>query len=603
MTQSSHKLPLTAALAGVGAGVCIAAYWMLNHWLGPFSAARRYGRQPGVADWSFYIPSTEWLWYAAGLWIVAAAGLLLFAAMRNGSSCQSAPTEDRPALIKPWSVACIFAVFAFALALAIRILLLQGASICDDEMVYRFQAQTLAQGHWTADPPPNAKAFEHIFLGVYRGHWFGQYSFGHPLILAFGELLGIMGGMGPILAGLLVLIIFSLTKKLFDESTALVAAVLAAFSPLIISTGATLLSQNSATLLVLCAIWLMLITAESGRFLHALLAALALGAAFWCRNQEPALLGLGPLMLVGWRMVRGPTRLPLLAGLIGGAILTLGPLLLLQWHLWGHPTWTNYQAYWWGYLHVPIRSPFGFGPAPWDVVHTPLNGLRSMLNNLVRLDAFLIGVPLALVTAVIGFWPEWRKKNIAAVFLGAPLTFITLFFYFWPGLADTGPQLYHAAGALLLPFIAAGLVRLSGVRLRPFLTALIVVVLGAMTFWPTHLGALRRIALAAEEIPRLTHNAGIRNAIVFTDLRPWAGGYDRSWVLGRPLPRPDLSDSVLYLRTQGKPVDEALTAELFSKRTPYFLKQIKGKVALMPLADFTGENSLLAAARTRDLPP
>jgi hypothetical protein len=127
-----------------------------------------------------------------------------------------------------------------------------------------------------------------------------------------------------------------------------------------------------------------------------------------------------------------------------------------------------------------------------------------------------------------------------------------------------------------------------------------VVIAAAVTFWPTNLGALRRAARAGDEIPRAAANAGVRHALVFTDKYPWAGGAERSWVLGRPLPRPDLSDDVLYLQTQGPAKDRELAAVLFPDRALWFLRFVDGKIALLPLDRYTGLDSLRAAAQPRD---
>jgi len=578
----TRRLAVAASLAAV------AAYWILNFLLGPFWAVRRYGREPGVADWAFAMSLGEWLWYAAGLLAALAAALLLRYALRE---------TDARRFTVAWPVA--FAVLA---AVVIRYAVLQGAPTCDDEMVYLFQARALAGGSWTAAPPPDANAFEHLFLGIYRGHWFGQYSFGHPLVLAPAALLGLAGLVGPLLTGLIVLLVYLLARELFDERVAALSALLAAVSPLLLSTGATLLSQNSATALVLLGILLTLCASKSGRFTHALGATLALGAAFWCRSQEPALLGFFPLLLLAWRVVKGPSRLSLFGGALLGAALTIGPLLLVQVHLWGHPFWTNYQAYWWGYLGVELRSPFGFGPAPWDNFHTPLAGLTALARNLTRLDSFLVGLPLALVVATYGAWTVRSNRRALAVFAGFVLTCVVLFFYFWPGLADTGPQLFHAAGALLLPFVAVGLLTMLRGRFAPVAVAGVITLIATATFWPMHLGALHRAGRAGDEIPRAVADAGVERAVVFSGIRPWTGGHERCWVLGRPLPHTDLRDDVLYLKTQGKPVDLPLARRLFPDREVWLLKQIDGKLGLIRMEDFTGKPSLQNVARERDLP-
>lgn len=575
--------PALAALAGV------AVYWLGDHRFGPFAAARRYGRADNV-DWRFAMPPGEWRWYLASAFVTLAAVSLLFL-LRDRA------TANRPSRRVPWLLPAVIAVL---LAGAIRLFVLQGQPLVDDEPAYRFQAETLAGGRLTAPPPPSEQAFDYIFLGVYRDRWFGQYSFGHPALLAAAARLGWMGLTGPLFTGLIVLLVFLLGRGLFDEPTARLAAYFAAASPLLLSTGATLLSQNTATALTLLGIYLALIAARSGRFWHVFFTSLVFGAALWIRQYEPGIMGLGPLVYLMATWWRRPNRLALIGAAALGAALTLGPMLYLQWKLWGHPFWTNYQAYWWGYLKVAVGSPFGFGAAI-ETRHTPLLGLWFTLFNLARLDWFLLGLPGGLALAVWGAWKmrgEWARW---AVFSGVVLNFAILIFYFWPGVSDTGPLLHHTSGAVLFVFLAAAGLRLAERFRLPAWFWICLPLAAAVTFWPSQLGALYRAAQAGGELPRLARELDLKNAIVFTDKYPWTG-HNRCSVYGAPIPRPDLADDVLFLLTQGVPVDLDLAAKAFPRRELYFLRQIDGKVALLPLAEYTGEQSLRDAARDRDLP-
>jgi hypothetical protein len=353
----------------------------------------------------------------------------------------------------------------------------------------------------------------------------------------------------------------------------------------------------------LLGLFLTLTAVESGRFAHAFWAALSLGAAFWCRQQEPALLGAGPIGLLLWRIWRGPNRRPLFWGGLLGSLLTIGSLAALQWRLWDNPFWTNYQAYWWGHLGYFGHSPFGFIETPWTKPHSPAAGLRYTVQNLARLDLYLLGLPGTLAFAVYGLLRHRRQKAVLAVFLGVPLTFLVLFFYFFSGISDTGPQFYHAAGAVFLPFVAAGALALAARWKRPVAALLIAgVVVAAASFWPAHLGALHRLGRAGNEIPRLIQSKGITHALVFMEKYPWIGGHERTFVLGRPMPRPDLSDDVLYLQSQGTPKDRAVAEQFFPGRKLYALRQIDGLAALLPLDDYEGADSLRLVALPRDLP-
>jgi len=316
--------------------------------------------------------------------------------------------------------------------------------------------------------------------------------------------------------------------------------------------------------------------------------------------MEPAVFAFGPLVLLAIRLIRGRRRLPILAGGLLGSLLAIGPLLLLQRYLWGDAFWTNYQAYWWGVQKLRITSPFGFGLAPL-ANHTPAKGLLYTLRNWVHLDVFLLGLPGATILAAVGFAAHRKQSEAVAVFAGVVLSFVMLFFYFWPSLADTGPQLYHTAGAVLLPFVAAGLIRWLDSAKVPALAAATILLVAGATFWPVQLQALHRASQGATELQRLVAARDIHHAIVFARARPWPTGYAVSPVNSLPAPRPDFSDDVLFARTGGTPVNRAFAEKHFPDRALYYLQFIDGKIALLPLDEYTGRQSLLEAAVPRDI--
>jgi Dolichyl-phosphate-mannose-protein mannosyltransferase len=572
---------------------CTAFYWSISFYVGGFDQVRRYGRDPGIVDWAFSIPHQEWILHATGLLGSIAFCTLLFTLAKHA---------NRISFPNPRRIVFFLALAAFVFSALIRIFILDRQPTCDDELAYKFQAQVFTEGQLTAKPPPDTKAFEHLFLGTNRDRWFAQYSFGHPFILAIGATVKALDFTGPLCAALLVMAVFLLTQCLFDTETALLAAGLTTISPIFLCTGATLLSQNSATPLIILGIAFTFRSADSGQIRDAFFASIFLGASFWIRGLEPLLLGSTPMLFLLWKSLKSGKLPATSAAVLAAALLCLTPLLLLQWHLWGNPFWSNYQAYWWGYLESPLKSPFGFGPAPWDIAHTPLAGLKNFAGNWTRLETFLLGFPLASFAALSAIAHHRRQLNIYFALAGIPLTFIVLYFYFWPGLSDTGPQLYHACGALMIPFVAAGLMKFVNGR-NPLHIVVVAAIVAGCTFWPPQLLSLRRVAIAADEIPRIAKKAGLENAVVFMRLRPWSGGHERSWVLGRPLPHPDLSDSILYLQTQGKPVDLEIARDSFPDRTPYYFRQIDGKAALIELSQFTGKDSLRQIAVERDVLP
>ncbi|MDX1417761.1 MAG: hypothetical protein R3293_26405, partial [Candidatus Promineifilaceae bacterium] len=128
----------------------------------------------------------------------------------------------------------VLALAACGAAAIIAALILERMPHVQDSLTYLFQAQLLAQGRLWADAPPLPEFFEHEFLAVSDGRWFGQYPPGFPFLLAIGVRLGQPWLINPILAGLTLVLLYLLGRALFGRSTGFIAAVLALTSPFLL---------------------------------------------------------------------------------------------------------------------------------------------------------------------------------------------------------------------------------------------------------------------------------------------------------------------------------------------------------------------------------
>jgi hypothetical protein len=229
------------------------------------------------------------------------------------------------------------------------------------------------------------------------------------------------------------------------------------------------------------------------------------------------------------------------------AALALGVFLLYNWRVTGQPTLTGYAA-------VRGTSEFGFGTIfPGIHEHTPVQGLKNAGVLGLRFLFWGWGSPLLALAGIFALRTgRPRREGVAArlaltLILGGLLSYLP---YWAIGVNDTGPVKTYELLIPLVVFTVAGLRSIpDSWRLSSGGLVAASVLVGAVGFWPvqiSHLAGLRDriaapLALVEAEVER--------PALVFvTNVQARNAG---SWVFGRPNPRPDLQDPILYVRDRG----------------------------------------------------
>ena len=136
----------------------------------------------------------------------------------------------------------------------------QGIPHVPDEASYVFQAKVLASFHFTAPIPAPKEAFDFFYpsLLVDSGErWASIYPFGHPIMLAIGQLVGAIWLIPPVLGALSILLIYAVGRRIHGTRVGVVAAVLLAFSPFFQMTASNLMSHNTAVFYVLACLALI----------------------------------------------------------------------------------------------------------------------------------------------------------------------------------------------------------------------------------------------------------------------------------------------------------------------------------------------------------
>ena len=334
--------------------------------------------------------------------------------------------------------------------LVLHLRVFRGDPITTDENSYLFQARIFAAGHLWAPPPPEGRLIDFDFSMINRteDRWFSRYPFAHPLTLVPGVWLGAPWLMPWLMALASVWATHALARRLYDLTTANVAAVLMGASPFFLAMHATLLSHTTA-LVALSLCFLASVKAfESHDYRWGVLAGACAGLAF---NARPftAILMTWPLGVWGlriWFRDRSPAVRNQLACIVGAGLVPVGLYVLYGWALTGDWRLSPYALYnpteRLGFVYVQMA----------EMQHTPAQALAQTMDNLARLNVSWLGVPGALWLLLLLAWQRLKAADAVLFLSGASLVVGYAFFYF-PGIPTIGPMYYFEA---LLPLSVLG---------------------------------------------------------------------------------------------------------------------------------------------------
>jgi len=159
---------------------------------------------------------------------------------------------------------------------------LHEPGVIHDEQAYVVQSEIFASFEWSGPTPPVPPFFEqpHVFV---EPHVAAKYPPGHSLALVPGIWLGLPGLMPAVLAGLSGGLIFTIVRRLFDPSLALMVWALWSTSNATLFWQASYLSQTTSSALWLAAIWLLERWRREGRTHQLVSIAAALGWLYLTR--------------------------------------------------------------------------------------------------------------------------------------------------------------------------------------------------------------------------------------------------------------------------------------------------------------------------------
>lgn len=476
-----------------------------------------------------------------------------------------------------------FALLAMAVPALIRLLVLDGAPLSDDESAYQFSAELLAQGRLSVPSPPEKLFFDRQFM-VNDGRFYSQYFLGWPALMVPFVWLGLPGLAAPFYSGLAVPALFLAVRQLTGPAMARGALLLYLSSPLLMIGAATQMSHTAC----LCALaWLTCLVQRARRpgaavHWHAAVA-LLFCLCFFIRPLTAV--GVGGPFLLWWaaavlRQAPAQRRRNLVAFLVPA--LAMAALFLLVNQLQnGSPLRSAYRA---AFDHARAN---GFRFTNW----TP----RSAASELSwwGIDHALSNLGVALLRGAVEVfgWPcsflllplAWRAPGAGAIwaafwaFLGVNLFVKNV------GIDSFAPVHYFELVWPVLLLSAVGLDRagqwLSGAgehlgldrrwASMPCVALGVLVSLDLLLYLPVRLAALDAIVAPVNAVLQAPERAGLAGAVVFAP-RPLAPPCTRrptaGWVFWRPNNDPGLRRSVLWANHVSVEADRRLMRHFPGRR-------------------------------------
>jgi len=355
--------------------------------------------------------------------------------------------------------------FSWIVALAVVVLtaslsyfVYQAHPHVPDESQYIFQANYMAAGQLTVQPPKVPEAFSMYMIPTYEPRWFGIFPPAWPSLLALGTLAGASWLVNPIMSGLCIILGYLFFQQLYSRTFARGAILLLACSPWFIFMGMSYMSHVATLFFSLTAALLMMRAVKEKSGMSMLLAGLAVGVVSLIRPLDGAIVGL-LLALYGifnnttWR-----SRITACAVLGVGTVATSSIVFLYNMAVTGSAVLSPSDAYYNKYLWPNVMA-LGFGPERgmhWGLDafagHSPLEALVNAALNVFLLNTELFGWGIGSLCLIIllGVSRSVLKKDLWAVItIVAVVGAYSLFWYH--GGPDFGARYWFLC---IIPLIA-----------------------------------------------------------------------------------------------------------------------------------------------------
>ena len=217
--------------------------------------------------------------------VVLAVGVAFLPAFDLSTLRESAAVREGRA----WGAlgaAAVFAGVAFGATLYFNYSYGSHIPHVPDEVSYIFQARVFASGNLTAPKPPVEESFDFFnppLIGVFDDRWASVYPFAHSLVLAPGVWFDAIWLIPPVIGAACVVLAFLLGRKIHDDYTGVLAALVMAVSPWFLMTASNFMSHNTAAFYFLLSAT-MIAYADKKQIVFSIIAGMSFGLLF---NTRP----------------------------------------------------------------------------------------------------------------------------------------------------------------------------------------------------------------------------------------------------------------------------------------------------------------------------
>ncbi len=455
----------------------------------------------------------------------------------------------------------------FIAIVGFRHFILRQGPIADDEETYRFIAKTLLMGRVANPSPGDAAFFTNQFIVHHSGLWYGKYPIGHPLILAIGAFFHLRFLVVPLVTTATFVITHRVGERLFSRHQAAVGALLLLLSPQFVFMGATDLSHPTASLFMMLGFYFLLRYTERKTILLAVVSGAMWGFCILVRPL-PGILFI-PVISGAFLIQHGRDsfrrRLGVLAVLAVPVLLGTAGILAVNAAQTGSAVTSGYHAV----RHV-TNTTGADGIGVWWYAPGIIG--NSVGGALIRQNFWLFGWPLSLLFVLFA-----KPRRQSVMFFGL-MAAVYAYRFIVPKtvVATLGPVYVTEIIPLLALATAGGMFevrrKLGGAlgeagRRLPGAIALASAIVAAACFLPV-------------QLREISKNAGIRAAVLTSVERTIPGDavvftqfivdprIESTWAPHPPNPSPDLSDRIIYVRTQKGPDGLARNLAFWKRRFP-----------------------------------
>lgn len=462
----------------------------------------------------------------------------------------------------------------------LRIWLLRGGSLTDDESAYRFGAELIAAGRLWVSSPPMKIFFDQNFM-INDGRLYPAYFMAWPALLALGFKAGVPNLINPLLSAATIPPLARLIKRFAGPDSVRIGLLVFLASPFIQLAAATWLSHTSCLMALAWALMFFMTArdrADGSSLPHAGFG-FFLALAFSIRPQATVPLFLP--VVVSWLVhvcrLSGAARIRAITSFLMPVSLLAALFLATLSAQNGSPWLTGYSRY----ARYLFENDFRFATFTAadvttviaydfsDVVGATLKTFAGMFR--LNFDAF--GWPSSFF--MLAFAGLRGPQQLLWSMLGSALL-LTMFQRDW-GVDTFGPV--HAF-EFMLPVLLLTVVGAKALGARvsqqmshqpvPMGVGILIsfTLIALIGFVPVRLGAIGRISQHLNVPLDTSRRMGLSNAVVFAPF-PFARpcpGTPAHFVFFRPTNDPDLKNDVLWVNHLDERRDRQLMASFPNRR-------------------------------------